>query len=65
MEMKAIKLTAQQIESFKKELSVTRAKVSKELKSLHPNREIVRLSTNHVSSLNHAIKYGVIHGRNY
>ena len=50
--------TPQVIEELKKEIESCRIRVSKELNSLHPNREIVKIKVERISYLNHLMKYG-------
>jgi len=50
--------TPQVIEEMKKDIESCRIRVSKELKSLHPNKEIVKIKVERISYLNHLMKYG-------
>ena len=50
--------TPQVIEEMKKDIESCRIRVSKELSSLHPNREIVKIKVERISYLNHLMKYG-------
>jgi len=50
--------TPQVIEELKKEIESCRIRVSKELNSLRPNREIVKIKVERISYLNHLMKYG-------
>lgn len=48
----------QAIAEMNKDIESCRIRVSKELKSLHPNREIIKIKVERVSYLNHLMKYG-------
>ena len=50
--------TPQAIAEMKKDIESCRIRVSKELKSLHPNRNIIRIKIDQISHLNHLMKYG-------
>ena len=50
--------TPEQIADMNKDIESCRIRVSKELKSLHPNRNIIRIKVAHISHLNHLMKYG-------
>ena len=50
--------TPQAIAEMKKDIEACRIRVSKELKSSRPNRNIIRIKIDQISHLNHLMKYG-------
>lgn len=50
--------TPQAIAEMNNDIQSCRIRVSKELKSLHPNREIIKMKVERISYLNHLMKYG-------
>lgn len=50
--------TPQAIAEMKKDIESCRIRVSKELKSSRPNREVVKIKVERISYLNHLMKYG-------